>query len=227
LYAVVFILLGIELIAAGVFLGGPGWLLCWPGGSFLLVAAAYAGLGPRVFGKRRDGRLAWWAVLLLLPYLGLTWLVWHAQRRLSREPCCHAAAPGLWLGRRAYGHELPPEVSLVVDLTAEFAEPRGVRRGRTYLCVPILDGTATDEKTFRDLIGQIVAWPGGVYIHCAMGHGRSATLAAAVLLARGLAGTAGEAEQLLRRARPGVRLKPAQRTLLAAVAVRPAARYAQ
>jgi hypothetical protein len=87
-YAVVFTLLGIELIAAGVFLGGAGWWLCWPGGSFLLVAAAYAGLGPRVFGKRRDGRLAWWAVLLLLPYLVLTWLVWFVQHRLSREPYC-------------------------------------------------------------------------------------------------------------------------------------------
>jgi protein-tyrosine phosphatase len=222
-YAFVFTLLGIELIAAGIFLGGAGRLLCWPGASFLLVAAAYAGLGPRVFGKRRDGRLAWWAVVLLLPYLGLAWLVWYVQRSLSREPCCSPAAPGLWFGRRPYGHELPPGVSLVVDLTAEFPEPRGVRTGRTYLCAPILDGAATDEQTFRELIDKINAWPGGVYVHCAMGHGRSAMVAAAVLLARGLATTAGEAERLLRRVRSGVRLNRAQRVLLTAAAHRVAA----
>jgi protein-tyrosine phosphatase len=105
-----------------------------------------------------------------------------------------------------------------VDLTAEFPEPRGVRTGRTYLCVPILDGAATDEQTLRELIDKIVAWPGGVYIHCAMGHGRSAMVAAAVLLARGLAVTAGEAEQSLRRGRPGVRLNRAQHALLTATA---------
>jgi protein-tyrosine phosphatase len=213
-YAIVFTLLGIELIALGVFLGGAGWLLCWPGGSFVLVGAAYAGLGPRVFGKRRDGSLAWWSAALL-PYLGLTWLVWHLQRRLSREPCCHAVAPGLWLGRRPYAHEVPPSVSLIVDLTAEFSEPGAVRVGRTYLCVPTLDSAATDEKTFRDLVETIAGWQGGVYVHCALGHGRSAAVAAAVLLARGLASTVREAEQMLRQARPGVRLKKAQRALLA------------
>src|SRR5207253_2722028 len=98
-----------------------------------------------VCGKRRDGRLATRSVILLLPYLLPTWLAWHCFRLLSREACCNEVTPGLWLGRRAFDRELPPGIGLVIDLTAEFAAPRGVRSGREYHCVPTLDATAPDE----------------------------------------------------------------------------------
>jgi protein-tyrosine phosphatase len=213
-YALVFGLFGVYLAVLGVLLGGAGWLLLWPALAFGLVGAGFAGLGPRVFGKRANGRLAAWAVLLLLPYLALTWVVWHLLRLLSREPCCHEVAPGVWVGRRALARELPEGVSLVVDLTAEFPEPRGVLRGRSYLCLPTLDTTAPEQAAFVSLIERLKGHAGGIYVHCASGHGRSATVAAGLLLARGLARDAREAEQILRRARPGIRLKKAQRALL-------------
>jgi protein-tyrosine phosphatase len=213
-YTLAFGILGVYLIVLAVYLGGPGWLLLWPGVSFLVLAAAYAGLGPRALGKRPDGRLAGWAVLLLLPYLLLTWAVWHLQRKVGREDCCNEVASGLWVGRRAFVKELPPGTSLVVDLTAEFPAPRGVRAGRTWLCVPTLDALAPDEQALRALVDQAAAWPGPVYIHCALGHGRSALAAAAVLIARGLAADARQAEAVVRRARPGVRLNKVQRRLL-------------
>jgi protein-tyrosine phosphatase len=213
-YTLAFGFLGVYLIALAVWVEGPGWLLLWPGVSFLVLAAAYAGLGPRVLGKRPDGRLAWWAVLLLLPYLLLTWAVWHLHRKLGREDCCNEVAPGLWVGRRPFVRELPPGTSLVVDLTAEFPAPRGVRAGRTWLSVPTLDALVPGEQALREVVDKAAAWPGTVYIHCALGHGRSALTAAAVLMARGLAADARQAEAILRRARPGVRLNPAQRRLL-------------
>jgi protein-tyrosine phosphatase len=214
-YAVVFAVFGLYLAVIGFALGYWGWALLWPALSFVIVAAAYAGLGPTVFGKRPDGRLAGWAVALLLPYLVLTWALWRWLRRLGKEPCCHEVAPGLWLGRRPLPDEVPAGVDLVVDLTAEFPEPRGVCDGRTYLCLPTLDTLAPDERAFGELVRRVAGWPGTVYVHCASGHGRSATVAAAVLIARGLAGDVNEAEAMLRRARPGVRLKKAQRELLA------------
>jgi hypothetical protein len=156
IYAVVFTLLGIELIAAGVFLGGAGLLLCWPGGNFLLVAAAYAGLGPQVFGKRHDGRPAWWAVLLLLPYLGLAWLIWQVQRRLSREPCCNSAAPGLWFGRRLHPRpgEDPATLNLLNNGVAkvsdiETAEQRRTLRfelSTTFVCVDPVGGKVEQSR---------------------------------------------------------------------------------
>jgi protein-tyrosine phosphatase len=213
-YVIVFSLFALYLLALAVLLGGLGWLLLWPAVSFLLLAAAYAGLGPRIYGKRPDGRLAWWAVLLLLPFLLLTWGLWHLARLFSKEACAHEVAPGLWVGRRPFAHELPPDVGLVVDLTAEFIVARGVTTGRSYLCLPTLDALAPDEGAVRELVAAVAGSTTAVYIHCAAGHGRSAMVAAAVLLARGLAADAKEAEALLRKARPGIRLTPSQRQLL-------------
>jgi protein-tyrosine phosphatase len=220
LYAIVFAVLAAYLVALAVYLGDWALLLLWPALGLLLFAAAYAGAGPRLLGKRPDGRLRWWAWLLLGPVLLFVWTVWHLQRLLSREPASHEVAPGVWLGRRALARELPPGVVLVIDLTAEFPVARGVAHGREYVALPTLDGTAPQEEALRAALTCIVGSPGPVYIHCAMGHGRSATLAAAVLLARGLAGDVAQAEKMLRGVRPGVRLKPAQRELLRRLFVR-------
>jgi protein-tyrosine phosphatase len=149
-----------------------------------------------------------------MPYLVVNWVVWHLYRLLAREPCSHEIVPGLWLGRRAFAHELPAGVELVVDLTAEFAAPRDLVVGRVYHCLPTLDATAPDEDHFHAAVEKIVAWSSPVYIFCAQGHGRSATVAAAVLIRRGLAADAAKAEDMLRRLRPGVRLSRTQRRLL-------------
>jgi hypothetical protein len=109
-YAALFLLLGAALVLLAVqpvIIGDPsrpaamvGAVLAgWTGIAFAAVGAAYAGLGPRVFGKRADGTLAWPNVLLLAPYLLLTLGLWHAQRLASREDPAHEIAPGLWLGR--------------------------------------------------------------------------------------------------------------------------------
>src|SRR5205823_6211275 len=114
---------------------GPALLLLWPAMSFLLVALAYAGAGPRLFGKRPDGRLTWWLLPFLLPFLLLTWSTWHLYRRLSREVVASEVVLGLWIGRRPLRNEVPPGVGLVVDLTAEFPKSPGIERGTPYRCL--------------------------------------------------------------------------------------------
>lgn len=213
-YAIVFSVFGAYLLAGAALLGGWGWLLAWPALSYLIVAAGYLGLGPRVFGKRGDGRRSWWAFVLLMPYLTLTWVLWHIYRRWGNRPCCHEVAPGLWLGRRPLRHELPADVALIVDVTAEFSPARGVVGGREYLTVPTLDGTPSREAEVRAVLARLAEQDGTVFIHCAAGHGRSALVAAGVLLARGLASDAKQAEEMLRAVRPGVRLNREQRRLL-------------
>jgi protein-tyrosine phosphatase len=203
-----------TLAAAGAYLGVWGLLLLWPAVSCLLIGAAYAGLGPRVCGKRQDGGMAWWAVLLLLPYLAATWAGWHVLRRLTREACCHEVAPGVWVGRRPLRGDVPPDASLIVDLTAEFPADRAVRFGRKYVCAPTLDRTAPEETALRAVVETAARWEGPVYIHCAMGHARSAMTAAAVLIRRGLAADAEEAVARMRRVRPRIRLQESQRRLL-------------
>ena len=195
-------------------------LVAWSGLSFLFVGAAYRRRAPGVFGKRgADGRLGPLAVLLCLPYLLLSWGLWRVEGWLSRERRYDEAAPGLFLGRRpASARALPPGVTLVADLTAEFPACRAVAaQGRAYRCLPMLDGTApSDETTFRAFVAEIAeaSARGPVYVHCAQGHGRSALVAAAVLLERGLAADPDAALASVRAARPRARLSREQYALL-------------
>jgi protein-tyrosine phosphatase len=213
-YSLLFALMGLAQLYLGVQSGYVGGIWFWSGMSFFIVAAGYGGLGAKIFGKRPDGTLRWWNVLLLLPYLLLTWSLWHLQRWLSKEPCHHQVAPNLWIGRRALCRELPNGINLVVDLTAELAVPHGVKEGREYLCVPTLDSSVPERREFERILQAVLECKGGVYIHCANGHGRSATLVLAVLLASTRQETLKQAEAFLKQVRPGIGLHSQQRRLL-------------
>jgi protein-tyrosine phosphatase len=220
-YAISFAVIGADCFALAFMHRGWWRLAAWPGVSFLVVAAAYAGGGPRWFGKGAGGRFAPWAWLLLGPFILFTWLTWHAARLLSREPAGHEVAPSVWVGRRAARHELPPDVRLVVDLTCEMWAPGGLaRNGESYVCSPTLDGTAPADELIHQLLDAVAASPGAVYIHCAQGRGRSAALAAALLIARGAAADVDDAEAVLRKARPSVRLNAIQRRWVARISSR-------
>lgn len=213
-YGIVFLVCGVCLLVVASELQGAAWSLMWLALDFGLVGSAYLGLGPRIFGKRADGSLPYWAIGFFLPFLMLAWSLWQLYRWTSREACHNEVVPGVWVGRRATAHELPPGMDLVVDLTAEFFKPRHVETGRIYVCLPTLDSSAPEEVGFRQLIAKIAACRGNVYIHCALGHGRSATVAAAVLMMRGVADSPSRALDLLRRARPAVKITRPQRRLL-------------
>ncbi len=150
--ALTFLVIAAGLVVLATLYPGVRWLLLWAGGNFVVVAAAYAWQKPQVFGKRADGTMAWGPCLLLLPYLLLTWLVWYGQTRFSSEAVCDEVALGLWLGRRASAAEVPPDISLILDLTSEFAEPSVVRTGRVYLYLPTLDNAAPNRKEFEETI---------------------------------------------------------------------------
>ncbi len=209
-YGILFLLIGLALLVNAIWHSGLFWLMLWPSLSFVAVAAAYSALGPRIFGKKPDGTMSAYAVVALLPYLLLTWGTWHLVRLLSREDCYNELVPGLFIGRRPLAGELPAQVSVVVDLTAEFPEPRSVRSGQRYISFPILDGGIADVEKFSALIGEIVESRKPTYIHCAQGHGRTGMLAAAVLVKKGICATPGEAMTMIRSARPRADLNGAQ-----------------
>jgi protein-tyrosine phosphatase len=101
----------------------------------------------------------------------------------------------------------------VIDLTCELIPPRGVR-GDRYRCLPTLDGTAPEPVQFWALVKELAVLEAPLFIHCAAGHGRSATLAVAVMLERRLAADADAAEATIQRSRPRVRLGRDQRALV-------------
>ncbi|MGV3724494.1 MAG: serine/threonine protein phosphatase, partial [Actinomycetota bacterium] len=156
-YAVSLGALGLGQIYLGLDHGWLGAPVLWSGVSFLAVAAGYAGLGPRVFGKRPDGRLSLPNRLLLLPYLCFSGAVWHLKRVTSSRPGWHEVAPGIRLGRRPQSGELPDDVTLLVDLTAEFPGLRRRPNGCDYLSLPSLDATAPDPKQFDELVSKVAA----------------------------------------------------------------------
>jgi protein-tyrosine phosphatase len=207
-YAVMFGLVCAALVAGAVLHPSAaipfGWAALSAGG----VASAYAGLGPRLFGKGLGGRLPWWSKLLFLPFLGLAHLVWHLQRLTSREAPFHVVDEQLVVGRRLLASEAPNDFDHYVDLTAEFDEPAAIRSRPSYRPFPILDAGVPSAEALDRLLDLIR--DGRVYIHCAQGHGRTALVAVALLAHRGRVTSVEDGLRLLRSRRPAVRLNRRQ-----------------
>jgi protein-tyrosine phosphatase len=104
----------------------------------------------------------------------------------------------------------------VLDLTCEFDENRPMRNGGRYLCLPVLDNTSPTPGQLREAVQWLseALNAGRVYVHCAAGHGRSATVVIAYLLAVGSVSSVDEGIALLKSHRPGVRLNASQQAVL-------------
>lgn len=183
--------------------------LVWMLSSFGLVGLAYVRRTVGVFGKLPDGRLSWMHSLILAPYHLLSHL---AAYLASGATAYHEVAPRLYLGRRlgeraARRAIAELQLTAVLDLTAEFQEPLALRRLH-YLNIPLLDKTAPTPAQLEAGVAFLREHHGqgqSVYVHCALGHGRSATFVLAYL---------GQGEEWLRGIRAGVGLTPEQRKVL-------------
>ncbi len=205
-------LIGALLLAgAGCWLRPIGWFLLWPAASLFVVAAGYAGIGARVYGKRA-GKLPLFPRLLHL----FTLLGHELSRRHYAKACrpwC-SLAPEIRIGRQlneTEAEELREEgVTAVLDLCAEFSEPARLR-SLHYLNIPILDLTApTDEQLRRalDFLSERKDSGGIAYLHCKIGYSRTAAVAGSYLLHSGRAADADEAIARLRKARPSMVIRP-------------------
>jgi hypothetical protein len=197
--------------------GGIGMILSgWISLAGLGVGLAYWLNAPRLLLKRADGRLGVWSWLLFWPYHLLSHLSLALHRASATEAPFHEIIPGLFLGCRLRPKEAleldPQGVAAVLDLTSEFAECATLRRSGRYRCRPLLDHTAPSRQQLQDAVAfiteHLVHPP--VYVHCAVGHGRSATVVAAFLLGQGSAASPQDAVARLKAIRPGVRLNAAQ-----------------
>jgi protein-tyrosine phosphatase len=184
------------------------WLLLWPAASLLLVALAYLGAGTAVFQKA-DGRQSWPARILLMPYLLGAWTSYRLFTLSA--PAMHEVIPGVYFGRRPRGGDLAQlTTAAVLDLTVEFSAAQGVERF-VYRNIPILDLTVPEPAALSAAVRFIDEHIGArhVYVHCALGFSRSATVIAAWLVQSKRVATAAEAMQHLAALRPGVRLSQA------------------
>lgn len=167
-----------------------------------------------IFGKRNDGTRAWWSTLLLLPFLGPVWAYWHIRRPRLQEAPWHELLPDLVIGRRLLDREFDLEVDHIVDLTCEYTEDPKQRSHPGYLCLPIVDGAAPPVAVLQQYVERLQQLEGRIYLHCAEGHGRTGTVAAALLLARGAATDVDDALGQISSARPKAQLYAGQLRVL-------------
>lgn len=212
-YAFVFVLLAVQAFLLAWF--AKSFVAAWLGTIALMVAAAYYLRAPHWLGKKPDGRLPLYSWVLWGPHLGVSWLTYTAFRAIKRQRACDLVAPRIYVGRRPRSPEIPKDVTLVIDLCAEIPTHAYIRDNYTYLALPTLDGTDPTEADFERAIVAFRATSGAAYIHCAFGHGRSATVAAAIMLDQGLF-DAETVEAEMKKARASIRMSGPQRGRLKA-----------
>jgi hypothetical protein len=199
----------------------PRALLAWQAVSYGSVSIAYFRRQPDAFRKHIRGHLSPLSYLQYGPYLILYGLLLLAFRLDRRHRAYTEIEPGLYLGCRLLpGDKAGMEqvcLGATLDLTAEWPEVGFMRNGGTYYCLPTLDATSPTV----DQLSAGARWiteqrDAGktVYIHCAFGHGRSATILAAYLIYAGKAESPDEAISLLKKQRPGVKLSKNQWAIL-------------
>lgn len=212
--------LATQMVILGLLIGGWAWhagggwrWLWWLAADFVILGGVWLRGDARVFEKRADGRRGRVSTVVLLPYLMLTWALWHAVRWSGASDAVAEVRPGLLIGRRRAFWEARPAVDGVLDLTAEFTEPAAMR-GAGYVSLPVLDGGTPRVDALMAALRR-VDWPRrSVFVHCAQGHGRTATVTAALLIEAGACGSVDEALAAVQRVRPGARPSAAQRRFL-------------
>lgn len=150
----------------------------------------------------------WW----LAPYLVGLWFFWAVKHLILGEHPFDLVAEGIYVGRfcMRYPSEFPVECTHIVDLTAEFPVRKRVLMGRTFRCLPSMDREMPEEQPLGLLAREVADWGGITYIHCANGHGRSAVLAAMVLVLRGHCTTVAEGVELMKLRRSVISCQPHQ-----------------
>jgi len=188
------------------------WWTYWAALALLCVAGNYAFLGARGFGKRRDGSISAPMLILFAPYTLGAWI----NSRLWTRRCVDAGevADGVFIGRIPLRRA---PFDAIVDMCAELP-CRG--EAKFYRSIPVLDHIAASDDDLRAAAAAIeeARTHGRVLVCCALGFSRSATAVIAWLLTTRRATSVESAMEMVRRARPAMRLHRPHRLALEALA---------
>jgi len=198
----------------------------------IYTAIAFIGVGyalvrdlPNIFLKNATGTLELKSYLIFWPYFTLNVITLYLFRIFSQENRLDEIVPNLYMGGRLLMVDSKYFASLgiksTLDLTSEFREIGFIRTGQNYLCIPILD---TRYPTLNQL-DEAISWistrmlDGPVFVHCALGHGRSATVVAGFLIKYGIVNNVDGAIEFIKATRIGVSLHPKQIKVLQQFAI--------
>ena len=216
----VVISLGLAIQLGPLSLAGIAGILTAMG--FIGPTLAYGSSRPGIIAKNPSGDHPGWAQLVHGSYLTLCRASSILARLRGHDPW-NLVAPGVLLGARPLAREVSvlldrEGVGAVLDLTCELVDSARLRKRTTYLCLPTLDGTPPSQDHLEAGVAFVEAHRTrhAVYVHCAVGRGRSVTLLAAWMLATGRAESVDEAEVFLVEKRPAVRLHETQKAAVQA-----------
>lgn len=198
-YVLFFFCLSVVLLMTMINLDSPWrYLILWPCGSSVILTLAYLTNTPTLIaGKTNQGSLSYFMSILTLPWLILTWITWIIQAIFSQEEgVSQVQGTKIYLSRWPVFGPDARSFDRVIDLTAEC--PRWYQIGQGYECIPCLDGMPL--KNFLPM--QPIDTQMKVLIHCAQGHGRSATFTSILLQRMGLFATTEEAYHHILISRP-------------------------
>lgn len=88
-----------------------------------------------------------------------------------------------------------------------------IRNYHDYLCIPILDALAPTVEQLEQAVSWIMTHLAheGVFVHCALGHGRSIIIIAGFFLENGMVKNSNEAINLVKSKRKNLHLSFIQR----------------
>jgi len=194
--------------------GNLAFIFIWPAFSLGCVGFAYLSSKVELFGKQSNGSINLLSIIALLPYFLCVWSLWHLLRFFKNESAYDQLLPNILIGRRLLPREIPPKVTMLLDLTCEFPEPAKLRENRSYLSLPILDSSVPQLENLIQTLNVLAKHQGTIYIHCAEGHGRTGLIAAAFLINIGVVNDAEAAVKIVQEKRPGVHLCAEQTKML-------------
>jgi protein tyrosine phosphatase (PTP) superfamily phosphohydrolase (DUF442 family) len=146
------------------------------------------------------------------PWVTALWATDHLVRRMMGANIRRLSqvTPHLHVGgqyrRRGWPRLAARGITAVVNMRIEFDDAGAGIAPPRYLHLPTVDDDAPTLEHLNEgvaFITEEVARGGGVYVHCASGVGRAATMAAAYLISTGL--TPDQAWARIHKARPFVR----------------------
>lgn len=112
--------------------------------------------------------------------------------------------------------KFPPRNPAIIDCTCEFPR-KSELSSNGYLCIPTWDTRSPQPSEIESAVKwacrkRALGVP--VFIHCAYGHGRSVAVMCAVLVALGVVDDWKDAEKLIRKRRPYIRMNSLHRNAL-------------
>lgn len=171
------------------------FLYLWPVINFFILSVAYGFNTPQfILGKQSNGSINPLLLFINLPWLAITWIIFHFQIKLSSEDFMNQIGDtNYWISNRPFKSDNISEFDLVIDLTCEFPK---YKTECEYLCLPNLDGMPLrNHKIDLNLESK------KVLIHCANGHGRSSIFLTKILLNNKQIKTSIEGLNLIKKSR--------------------------